>query len=121
VADIVKRHRLEDHVFFSSFNANNLVFMKKLLPNTPTAILCLGGLPGIIARSSLMLKKSPEIIHPNLLDANEGMVKREHDRGRRVHVWTVNKEADILRLRDMGVDGIFTDDPYNALKVLGRV
>lgn len=121
VADIVQRHGLEKDVLFSSFSAGNLKHMKVLLPDTPVALLCLGGLPGLIARSSLLLRTSPRIIHPNIIDVNEGLVNREHNRNRRVHVWTVNQDTDILRLRDMGVDGIFTDDPRNALSVLGRV
>lgn len=121
VADIIQRHQLEKSVLFSSFSVVNLKHMKVLLPDTPVALLCLGGLPGIFARSSLLLKTSPRIIHPNIMDVNGRLVKREHSRHRRVHAWTVNEDTDILRLRDLGVDGIFTDDPHNALKVLGRV
>jgi glycerophosphoryl diester phosphodiesterase len=37
-----------------------------------------------------------------------------------VHVWTVNEETDIERLVKIGVDGIFTDDPLKAKKILTR-
>lgn len=120
VAEIVKRHKVEADILFSSFQPKNLVQMRELLPDTPAAILCQGGLLGAISRSSLMIKTSPDLIHPNLIDVNPEFVKREHHRGRRVHVWTVNREKDILRFKEMGVDGIFTDDPLNAMKVLGR-
>lgn len=120
VVEIVKRHRLESEIIFSSFLPANLVHVRELLPKTPAAILCQGGLLGAISRSSLMIKKSPDLIHPNLIDVNLEFVNREHRRGRRVHVWTVNKEEDMMRLKEMGVDGLFTDDPLTALKVLGR-
>lgn len=120
VAEIVKKHKLESDILFSSFRPVNLVHMRELLPATPVAILCQGGILGAISRSSLMIKTSPGLVHPNLIDVNPEFVKREHRLGRRVHVWTVNRDKDILRLKEMGVDGIFTDDPLNAMKVLGR-
>ena len=35
-------------------------------------------------------------------------------------VYTVNDEARILELRELGVDGVFTDRPDLALRVVGR-
>jgi glycerophosphoryl diester phosphodiesterase len=35
-------------------------------------------------------------------------------------VYTVNREERMLELRELGVGGIFTDDPRLALRVLGR-
>ncbi|MBA4379078.1 MAG: hypothetical protein C0393_00035 [Anaerolinea sp.] len=34
--------------------------------------------------------------------------------------WTVNDEAAIRHLIALGVDGIFTDDPLLARRILGR-
>jgi glycerophosphoryl diester phosphodiesterase len=49
-----------------------------------------------------------------------GAVRLLHDRGRTVHVWTVNDEASMRRLLGWGVDGLVTDRPDLALRVLGR-
>jgi glycerophosphoryl diester phosphodiesterase len=35
-------------------------------------------------------------------------------------VYTVNDTARLLELRDLGVTGVFTDDPRRALAALGR-
>jgi glycerophosphoryl diester phosphodiesterase len=43
-----------------------------------------------------------------------------HNRDLQVHAWTIDDEADMLRLIDLGVDGIITDYPDRLLKVLGR-
>jgi glycerophosphoryl diester phosphodiesterase len=47
-------------------------------------------------------------------------VEAAHGRGLRVHAWTVNDEADMRRLIDIGVDGVMTDYPDRLLKLLGR-
>ena len=117
VADVVKANRMEERVLFSSFLPKNLKKIHELIPQAPTAILCLSGLSGLLSRSFLMTGVSPKVIHPYLSDTTAGMVGREHKRGRRVHVWTVNEESDMVNLLKIGVDGIFTDDPQKAKKV----
>jgi glycerophosphoryl diester phosphodiesterase len=47
-------------------------------------------------------------------------VKRQHEKGRRVHVWTVNTDDDLKRMFALGVDGVFTDDPGKAYSLLHR-
>lgn len=117
VADIVKVNQMEERILFSSFLPKNLAKIHELVPKAPTAILCLSGLSGLFSRSFLMTRVSPKVIHPYLSDTTAGLVEREHKRGRRVHVWTVNEESDMRNLLKIGVDGIFTDDPQKAKKV----
>ena len=45
-------------------------------------------------------------------------VKTAHGLGMEVHVWTINDEAEIERLLDLGVDGIMTDQPAVLKQVL---
>lgn len=47
-------------------------------------------------------------------------VKALHTRGVKVHVWTVNVESDMQRLLDWDVDGLVTDRPDTASRVLHR-
>lgn len=52
----------------------------------------------------------------------EGFAQRfidmSHDLGIGVRVWTINKPKNMRRLLDQGADGIFTDRPDLALRVL---
>jgi glycerophosphoryl diester phosphodiesterase len=42
---------------------------------------------------------------------NPGLVSRVHAEGRRILVYTVNERAEMERMRQLGVDGFFTDYP----------
>ena len=47
-------------------------------------------------------------------------MRTAHRHGKQVHIWTVDDEAQIERLLDAGVDGIFTDRPDTLKTVLQR-
>jgi len=44
---------------------------------------------------------------------------RKQADGMRVYVWTINAPEHVCRLAWAGADGIITDDPRSAMKVLG--
>jgi glycerophosphoryl diester phosphodiesterase len=48
-------------------------------------------------------------------------VDRAHTAGLEVHVWVVDAEQEMLRLIELGVDGIITDRPTVAARVLGSL
>jgi glycerophosphoryl diester phosphodiesterase len=48
------------------------------------------------------------------------LVKRAHQRGIQVHVWTINETAEMARLLDQGVDGIITDFPGRLVALLSE-
>jgi len=61
-----------------------------------------------------------DALHPNLQDVTHQQVQRVHRLNKRIHVWTVNDEADIRRMFQWRVDGLFTDDPLLAVKLRGE-
>jgi len=52
--------------------------------------------------------------------ATLGLVSAAHRHGVHVHVWTVSDEDTIIRLLDIGVDGIMTDRPALLREILER-
>lgn len=117
VCMLVKKHKMQKRVLFSSFLASNLAKARSYLPEVPSGLLALNGLLGAWARSFGFTFGKYDALHPNLNDMTRQETVRVHRLKRRVHVWTVNGEQEMHRLFDWGVDGIFTDDPQLAVRV----
>ena len=120
VCALVKQHGLEKRIVFSSLLASDLEKAKRLLPEIPCGLLALKGWMGGWARSFGFAFGDYAALHPYLTDATKQQIIRVHRLKRRIHVWTVDKAEDMVRLSNWGVDGIFTDDPQLALRALGR-
>ena len=117
VCMLIKKHKMQKNVIFSSFLASNLSKARSYLPEVPRGLLALNGFLGSWARSFGFAFGKYQALHPYLTDMTQQEVARVHRLNRRVHVWTVNAEQDMRRLFGWGVDGIFTDDPQLAVRV----
>jgi len=62
---------------------------------------------------------TPDIYSPDFHLVTENVVEMAHNQGILVIPWTVNDAEDMLRLREMGVDGLITDYPDVAIGELG--
>jgi len=120
VCEAVKRHALQSRILFSSFYEFNLKRAAYLLPDVPRGLLALPGWKGAWARSFGFMFGEYQVLHPHITDANAAQVSRVHQLKRRIHVWTANTEEEITRLKNWGVDGLFSDDPLTAVRALGR-
>ena len=117
VCELVVRCGLEEQVLFSSFMARNLRKSSQLVPRVPRGLLSLRHWAGAWARSFGFAFGDYAALHASIVDVDSHTVQRVHRLNRRIHVWTVNKEEDMRRLFDWGVDGIFTDDTQLAVRV----
>ncbi|GAB4489380.1 MAG: glycerophosphodiester phosphodiesterase [Anaerolineales bacterium] len=117
VAELIKKYDLQESVMFSSFFPHNLMRAGRLLPQVARGQLSLPGGAGGWQRlwGGLLALQAD---HPFEGDVRPAGVEQSHRRGRRVHVWTVNEPQAMRRLWQIGVDGIFTDDPLTARSVL---
>lgn len=120
VCALVERHALQDRILFSSFFPANLKKAAARLPSVPRGLLALGGWMGAWARSFGFMFGEYQALHPHITDVNAPQVARVHRLKRRIHVWTANSLEEVARLKNWGVDGIFTDDPQAAVRALGR-
>lgn len=120
VCELIKRHNNQKQIIFSSFFSANLKIAANILPEIPRGLLAMPGLVGIWARSFEFMFGDYQAMHPHISSVNKQQVQRVHRVNRRVHVWTANTPEEINQLKEWGVDGIFTDDPQTAVRVLGR-
>lgn len=120
VCELIKRRGNQKQIIFSSFFASNLKIAAQVLPEVPRGLLAMPGLLGLWARSFGFMFGDYQALHPHISNASREQAARAHRIKRRVHVWTANTPEEIIRLKDWGVDGIFTDDPAVAVRALGR-
>jgi glycerophosphoryl diester phosphodiesterase len=117
LAPVLRRTRAWDRVCLSSFSGGRLLAAQRSLDRpvclalTPAAIVAVRylGRPGRRpargqARSGARCAQVPPQI------ATPGFIRRAHQLGLQVHVWTLNTRAGIERALDLGADGVMTDE-----------
>ena len=119
VAQLVLQHGLSDRVLFSSFHPFVVRRIHRLLPEVPIGLLIPPGFVGkLVGGWPGKLIVAYQALHPRLTDVTESLVRRAHQAGKRVNVFTITQPADMRFLFSLAVDGIFTPDPLLARQVL---
>ena len=135
VIDEVSRSNLSDKIIYSSFDWRVLREIKERDPKIPRAHLTSGAKGKIYDKSPWLdftplhsEVELPKLIkalggsawHPNYKDVNKEVIKISRNEGLPVNVWTVNREQDMLRMIDYGVDGIMTDYPLKLKELCDK-
>jgi len=98
----------EKHFLVSSFNHYELKKFKEFKPKIRIGAL-ITGIP--IGYSDYGVKLDAYSINLSLEFINQDFVDDAHSKGLKVFVYTVNDKDDIKRMKDMGVDGLFSNYP----------
>jgi glycerophosphoryl diester phosphodiesterase len=117
VVELIRAHGMGQRVILSSFFYDNLQRIRQADPALPVGLLYDSGEPWRILNAWLWPGVRPDAHHPHHLLVNAATLRLWRRRGWRVHVWTVNAEADMRRLLRLGVDGLITDRPDVAVRV----
>jgi len=138
--DFLKTEKFADRVMIQSFDWRTLQRIQKLAPAIPTVYLTLQKGSG----ATIFLDKASDwttgfnpaehgksvpgaikaaggaIWSPYFGDVDADLIAESHRLGLAVVVWTVNKPADMVRMIDMGVDGIISDRPDLLRDIAGE-
>ena len=135
VIDEVGLSNLSDKIIYSSFDWRVLREIKERDPKIPRAHLTSGAKGKIYDKSPWLdftplhsEVELPKLIkalggsawQPNYKDVNKEIIEISRNEGLPVNVWTVNKEQDMLRMIDYGVDGIMTDYPLKLKELCDK-
>jgi glycerophosphoryl diester phosphodiesterase len=115
----VARAGAEKRVIYSSFNPLRLLRLRRLAPDVTVGMLHDEDQPAHLRDLWWLPAVAPHALHPSLNMCTHDYVMHARRLGLAIHVWTVNRPADVRRMAAMGVDAIITDVPAVALQTLG--
>lgn len=115
ILELINKYECWSKILISSFNHKALERFKSLKHDARLGVLYEEEIPNIIEYAKEL---GAYAIHPAKSLVTEELVKNAHEVGIKVNVYTVNEEADIEKLKNYGVDAIFTDYADKALEYL---
>ncbi|HEX5017944.1 MAG TPA: glycerophosphodiester phosphodiesterase [Actinomycetes bacterium] len=110
----------EARVTVMSFSELALRRVRRLTPGVPLVLL-MERIP--VSYRSGMLPKGVRVSGPSIdvVRMHPRYVKRVHNAGSRVFVWTVDDADDVAMLCDLGVDAIITNRPHDVIAEVDRI
>ena len=114
VVALVREYAMEDQCVITSVKLGYLERVKEMAPELRTGYILAAAygtyydneyIDFISIRSSFVGRK---------------LVEAAHEKGKAVHVWTVNSKTEIEQMKLLGVDNIITDYPVRAREILYR-
>lgn len=115
--DLVRRMGAIDRVCFASFSHERLQRIRSQMPAAASSFspkevtrlkLGRGTIGAYGVRHGGVCVQVPHR-HGRITVVTPGFVRRAHRLGLQVHVWTIDDEAEMKQLLDMGVDGLVSD------------
>ena len=123
VADVVGSSEHPEHLLFSSFDTTTVCELARTLdvrsPQSPYAIAWLTEhATDHEPTLSLLSEHAIRAIHPKHVLLSADVMQALRQRFALINTWTVNQPESVIRLANLGIDTIITDDPASALQAL---
>lgn len=112
VLELIIKYALEDRVFISSFNWDDLSIFRGT--TIPTALLVDKEKINALGHVRLVeeaVSRGVFAINPHYLALTPSLISLAHQKDIRIYPWTVNKPKTVALLKSWGVDGIISDFP----------
>ena len=114
----LKKKNILKRVSIQSFDVRTLQVLHKIDPTVKTVLLVDDS--ASVEQQLLKLGFKPTIYSPDFHLMNREIVASLHQQSIHVIPWTVNDEQDMIKLYEMGVDGIISDYPDVAIKLFKK-
>ena len=111
VVEAVRAKAMANQVIIQSLHYAGLEEVRRLAPEIP-----IGYLFSVNAREPKRL--DVDFLSAQIGRVNGPFINAAHRRGQKVHVWTVDKPAEMERLISLGVDNLITNRPQEALELV---
>jgi glycerophosphoryl diester phosphodiesterase len=119
VSRAVSSSRVEARVLVSSFDPLAVARWQRARPDVPCGLLFEAGGWAALGRALALPFLHPAAAHPEAGLCSAELIGRLHQAGYRVHTWTVDDPDRLRSIVATGVDGIISNDPAAARRVLG--
>lgn len=108
VIKIIEDNQFQNKCFLASLDYEALENVKRCNPSIQTTYIVSFAIwdPKFLDYADNLSMQSSYI--------TKTMVTNLHQQGKEIYAWTVNREKDIQKMIDLGVDSIITDDPVLA-------
>jgi glycerophosphoryl diester phosphodiesterase len=121
---LLTTHRLlpiqgeDSHVIIQSFSSESLLQVRSLQPDLPLVQLLDDDLVAPFDEEFGTIAEYAVGIGPDRSQVDAELVAAARRHGLVVHPYTVNETAEMVRLLELGVDGLFTDRPDRLVELL---
>jgi glycerophosphoryl diester phosphodiesterase len=113
VVNIVERLGMTDEVAIMSLKYEGVQKIRALRPDWTIGLLSATAIGNLAALDVDFLAVAQRMATP-------GFIRRSHEQGKQVFVWTINDAVSLSRMMSLGVDGVITDEPALARKVISE-
>lgn len=117
VYEMIKEYGVQDRVIISSFNHYSVMQMKALAPELKYGFLAESWM---LDTGEYCNKHGVPCYHPLRGNCTPVLVKDMKDHGLEINTFTVNREEEVRRFYALGIDGIITNHPDMAKRILAE-
>lgn len=114
--DLLKQKNVLSKCIIQSFDPRTLQVIHKIDAKAITALLIAD--IDSFDKNIKQLGFVPAIYSPNEILVNKKLIDKCHAQKIKIIPWTINDEDKMKKMKELGVDGIITDYPDRAIKVL---
>ena len=111
--ELIEEYGIVNSCYVTSFSYPALKKVKQLNSKIKTAFIA-----NLATATSYAQLPYIDAVSMNYLFVNQAVVNSAHHHGKRIFVWTVDRQSEMQKMMALGVDNIITDRPDKALEIV---